>query len=411
FGRSSINYGVARAREGRGPVHLNCCFREPFLPATIPGPPTPSPAATTYSASERRLAPAAYEELLSILANARRPCLLIGELRNEAERQAVLEFQLNCGWLALPDITSGLRLGTRQPGFCHYYDLLLSHAEFASGFCPDVLLQVGGRMTSKGLAEHLQMRSPQHHVLLSSQPGRQDPEHGVSMRVSADSPALLQKLSAETLPVSPDARVDIDSVLDDAISAHGLCEASVARELPRLLRPDQALLLGASMPIRAIDILGASDGPRVAVAANRGASGIDGTLATAFGYAHAAGKPTVVFLGDLTLLHDLNSLHLISQSSQPIQVIVINNDGGGIFSFLPIAEQDAVFEPWFGTPHGRNFQEIAAGFSLSYARPDDLAEFAATLAAGTQLIEVSCSREKNVAIHQALRQAVGQLNP
>ena len=405
FGRNTINHAVSRAREQRGPVHINCCFREPFLPEQMPGPPRVDTPVCVYAETTHRLNDSALGELRTLLVQASRPCLLVGELRNESERQAVRDFQARVAWPTLPDITSGLRLGTDQPGFCHYYDLLLANPAFAESLCPDLLLQIGGRMTSKGLAAHLQLRSPQHHVLLSSQPGRRDPEHSVSMRLSADITDLLPQLDLPPVAWMPDGCA-VDSLVDDAIAAAGLSEAAVARQLPRLMQPEQALILGASMPIRAVDILGAIDGPRIAVAANRGASGIDGTVATAFGYAQASGRPTVLLLGDLALLHDLNSLDLVSRSSQPIQIIVINNDGGGIFSFLPIAREEAVFEPWFASPHGRNFRGVASTFALSYAHPADCAEFATALAAGTQLIEVSCSRERNVAVHQALRAAI-----
>jgi 2-succinyl-5-enolpyruvyl-6-hydroxy-3-cyclohexene-1-carboxylate synthase len=409
FAGSSINHAVYRAREQRGPVHINCCFREPFLPKSNPKPPKPRIPGTVYM-SGSGLATGACEELDFALQNAASPCLIIGELRSEAEREAVLALQAHTGWLALPDISSGLRLGTHAPGFCHYYDLLLSNAEFANAFRPDLVLQIGGRLISKRLAEHLALRRPQQHILLSAHPGRQDPEHRVSMRIVADIASSCQNLLAK-LPVGTpvgiaQASSNIDSILDDVIFADGLSEASVARELPRLLRPGQALVLGASMPIRALDSLGAIGGPRVAVAANRGASGIDGTVATACGYAHAAAQPVVLLLGDLALLHDLNSLDLVRRCSQPVSIIVINNDGGGIFSFLPIARREDVFEPWFATPHGRDFAEIAKTFSLSYAQPTDRAAFAQAVQAGTQLIEIRCPREQNVQLHSALRERV-----
>ena len=412
FARSTINHAVSRAHEQSGPVHINCCFREPFLPNSMPKrPKVRGLPRTSYLPNRRQVLPKARDDLHFAIQEAVSPCLLIGELRNDAERDAVLAFQAHTGWLALPDITSGLRLGVDQPGFCHYYDLLLTNAEFANALRPDLVLQVGGRLTSKRLAQHLELRSPQRHILLNSQPGRQDPSHRVSMRVSADIAQTCGEL-ADQLPTgepSPIAKASsrINAMLDAAVFTDGLSEASVARELPRLLAPNQALFLGASMPIRAVDMLGAINGPRVPTAANRGASGIDGNVASACGYAHASGQAVVLLLGDLALLHDLNSLDLLRRTEQPVTIIVINNDGGGIFSFLPTAREEAVFEPWFVTPHGRNFAEIARTFDLSYAKPSNRAEFAAAFNAGTRLIEVSCSREQNVSLYDRLRDQIG----
>ena len=147
------------------------------------------------------------------------------------------------------------------------------------------------------------------------------------------------------------------------------------------------------------------------VAANRGVNGIDGTIASAVGFADGLQKPVTLVIGDLALLHDLNSLLLAKRSQQPITIVVINNNGGGIFSFLPIAKTRSHFESYFGTPHGMSFEKVAEQFGLSYRIAPDFAEFQQQLSQAyasdeSQLIEVVSDRELNLTQHQQLWQKV-----
>ncbi|HEY8241415.1 MAG TPA: thiamine pyrophosphate-binding protein, partial [Kiritimatiellia bacterium] len=173
------------------------------------------------------------------------------------------------------------------------------------------------------------------------------------------------------------------------------------------------LFLGSSMPIRDMD-LAASDLSRVqSVAAQRGASGIDGTLSCAAGFAAGLRSPVTVILGDLATLHDLNALALVKASPHPITMVVINNDGGGIFSFLPVAESSPHFEKFFGTPHGLGFEKAAEMFGLDYAQPGGVKEFvgayiSAMRAGRSSIIEVRTSRTANRAVHADVLKRVAQ---
>ena len=162
------------------------------------------------------------------------------------------------------------------------------------------------------------------------------------------------------------------------------------------------------MPVRDMDMYALPDGARLSVAANRGASGIDGTLATACGWANGGNRPVVAVVGDLAFLHDLNALYYLKSSPQPVVVVVINNNGGGIFSFLPAARQTDVFEKVFGTPHHMTFAAAAAQFALPYYHPQTRGEFKLVLSQALQqkcsaVIEVSTDRVANVKRHQDLQ--------
>jgi 2-succinyl-5-enolpyruvyl-6-hydroxy-3-cyclohexene-1-carboxylate synthase len=184
-----------------------------------------------------------------------------------------------------------------------------------------------------------------------------------------------------------------------------LNEPLVARLISRNIPERHGLCVASSMPVRDVDTFAATDGAPVPVAANRGASGIDGTVATATGFARGSGRPLTLLIGDLALLHDLNSLAMLR--GLPVVIVVLNNDGGAIFSFLPVARNKEFFEPYFGTPQGVSFEGAAKMFGLAYDLPSTVEEFVETYrAAGTRnaptLIEVRTDREENVTLHRKL---------
>ena len=185
----------------------------------------------------------------------------------------------------------------------------------------------------------------------------------------------------------------------------GLNEPLVARLISQQIPDEHALAVASSMPVRDLDTYAAPDGAPVPVAANRGASGIDGTVASAAGFARGSGRPLTLLIGDLALLHDLNSLAMLRDL--PVVVVVLNNDGGAIFSFLPVARHREFFEPYFGTPHGVSFEHAAAMFDLDHQHPRSATEFVEAYRAACaqdtpSLIEVTTDREENVALHRKL---------
>ncbi|MNQ93982.1 2-succinyl-5-enolpyruvyl-6-hydroxy-3-cyclohexene-1-carboxylate synthase [compost metagenome] len=146
------------------------------------------------------------------------------------------------------------------------------------------------------------------------------------------------------------------------------------------------------MPARLMDMLGETGKGPSRLMTNRGASGIDGLIATAFGFSLSSDEPTTLLLGDLSALHDLNSLALLGKGSRPLVVILLNNDGGSIFRMLPVPTRDQLLETYYCLPHGLHFEHAAAMFGLHYRAPTTLAEFeqdyATALEKGVTLIEI-----------------------
>ena len=157
---------------------------------------------------------------------------------------------------------------------------------------------------------------------------------------------------------------------------------------------------GSSMPIRDADFLAIPQPKGWRASANRGASGIDGLVASAAGHAHASHEPVLAFVGDVSALHDLNSMQLASMVETPLVLVVLNNDGGGIFRYLPVARHADVFEACFSTPHGLSFAPMAKSFGLAVESPGTRAAMSRAVAkalrrGGTTVIEVSCARESS----------------
>lgn len=420
----TVNDALRRATSPEpGPVHINCAFREPLAPepdgldlrawlapvdAWLGGMapyvthvdtlPVPEPAA-----------------ILGLIPTAAKGAIVAGELRSDDDRMQVLRLADLLGWPVLPDFTSGLRLGESNPRVLHHIDTLLLCEDFRKQFRPDFVLHVGGRLVSKRLAQHLvRVRPTLLHV--DASPARIDPNHQVTHRLVAPVAVACGVMADALAGAAPSnwadpflsANTSVAQWLADTLTRGVLSEPAVAHMLS-LLRPEGSLLFaGNSLPVRELDSYAAASGAWGTDTANRGASGIDGNIATAAGFADALGQPATLLLGDLTTLHDLNSLALLRGERPPTALVVINNDGGGIFSFLPVAEHAEHFEACFGTPHGLGFEHATRQFGLEYAKPRNLDALRdeyrhAMRHPGTTLIEVVTNRDENLRAQRDLQ--------
>lgn len=297
-----------------------------------------------------------------------------------------------------------------------YYDTLLADEQFGESYAPEAVIHFGGRALSKRLEQFLAAARPDPYVVVRENPFRLDPGHRVTQSVEARIPDFCGALArlGEQDPASGStdwkeswrtASEAAGQRLDRRLSEmEELSEPFIARFISHHVPEGHGLMLASSMPVRDVDTYAAVDGPPVPVVANRGASGIDGTVATAAGFARGAGTPVTLLIGDLALLHDLNALAMLRDL--PVVVVALNNDGGGIFSFLPVAREE-FFEPYFGTPHGLNFKEAATMFGLGYEQPGSVAEFvdaykSACAGHTPTLIEVKTDREENATLHREL---------
>lgn len=409
-------------RSPAGPVHLNWMFREPLAP--MPGRLTadyltPLTAWLAGDAPYTRhtlplLAPdlAAVATLAEILNATQRGVVVMGRLA-AGERPAARALADALSWPTCPDLASGWRLGAPDPPLIPYYDQVLLNAAPE----PETILHLGGPLVSKRALGWLGRGRARHTLVINPYPDRYDPTHVVNWRLEAHLAALWPALRPHLRPEGDPAWLaawrqrsqTVDVALDTFLEIQsGLNEISLARLISRHIRPDATLMVGNSMPIRDMDMYAATDGPAVWLAANRGASGIDGNIATATGLAAGRQGPTTLVLGDLACLHDVSSLTLLRELPYPLTIVVVNNQGGGIFDFLPIRQASDVFEPYFGAPHAYRFGPIAAAFGLEYAEAHTAAEFRALYQAAQaggrhSLIEIRTDRAANWHLHTALQ--------
>jgi 2-succinyl-5-enolpyruvyl-6-hydroxy-3-cyclohexene-1-carboxylate synthase len=428
---TTIDQAVYRAKNSpAGPVHLNFMFREPLAPtpsgedfqpyfSSIKKWRKQSAPYTSYFSPEKFLPDAALAEIAG-KASSNRGLLVIGKLQTAQEREAARKLARKLSWVTFADITSGLRSGMQAYHFVGTYDFLLRSDKIAAKLKPDFILQIGSRLTSKILQARLRAWQAKSCVLIENHPFRHDPYHRLTLRLEADiasaceqlTKALSGKSAQKTNEVFIQQHATAQTWLDDFFTQEmQLSEPAVARLVSRHALQKSGLFLASSMPVRDMDTFAAGDGHEIPVAANRGASGIDGTIASAAGFSVGLHQPVTLLIGDLAFLHDLSSLFQLRSLEHPVVIVVPNNNGGGIFSFLPVADYKKHFERFFGTPHHLTFKSAARLFGLAYENPKTKKEFIdvyqkAFRRKKSTIIEVSTDREQNRALHARLERMI-----
>ena len=419
YWRSLASRAVAEATSPpAGPVHLNLAFAEPLVPPVLggdPAPGRPDGAPWTKAPPARRAADPGDVADLAEAVRANPRGLLVAGWGVDLDPEVVDGFAAASGWPVLADPLSGARRG---PAAISTYDGLLRAPRFAAGHRPDLVVRVGAAPTSKALTGWLDSSVPQ--VLIDAGAGWLDPARGARLRLTTDPSALLADVAArldgpasgrwlgDWLAAERLAREAIDGLLEEWTEPF---EGRVARDLVAWMPDGGTLVVGSSMPVRDVDAFAQPrDGLRLV--ANRGLSGIDGFVATALGVAAAGDESVAALCGDLTLLHDASSLLGAAGRPRGVVLVVCDNDGGGIFSFLPQARLPAeLFEPLFGTPHGLDLAALATAARVPSRIVEKAADLvpaldAALASGGTQLVVVRGDRAANLARHLALTEAV-----
>ncbi len=387
---------VWTALSGRpGPVHLNFPLREPLvLDGELPEEPGGGGRPDGRPWVERKADAATPEVHLP----ARSPVIVAG---SGADGPAVAAFAARHRWPLLADPLSGARHG--EAAIVHY-DALLRVPGWSADLVPDLVLRVGDLPTSKPLRQWLAGLGETRQVALDREGAWQDPDAAVEEIHAAD----VEGVRAEPLDEGWLAGwVRADRAAADAIAASlgdGLSEPAVAVRTAAELGASDTLVVASSMPVRDLETFATTE---ARVLANRGANGIDGTASTALGVAAASPGRTVLLTGDVALLHDVGGLLAARRTGTDLVIVLVNNDGGGIFSFLPVAGQNG-YEEHVATPHGIDFDQLAATFGLTHTRPDSVAAFDAALASATggTVIEVRTDRAANVRGHRDIWAAV-----
>jgi 2-succinyl-5-enolpyruvyl-6-hydroxy-3-cyclohexene-1-carboxylate synthase len=387
-----------------GPVHMNLAFREPVVPETddgravdqefvysIDGRPDEAP----WSPAQPRERPQMV--LDAPWVNHERGVVVCGEAPfasvDEIDRLAA-----TLGWPLVAEPTIGGRPAQTVTTAHH----LLSDPDLARRLKPDVALVIGRANLSRSVSAWLNGVPTLVVEPRISDPGR--PE-----AVLADGFPVVKQVVERSgdwrrlwLRAEAIGRRELDRVLDEG----AMTEPRIARDVAAAVPDGGVLLAASSMPIRDLDLAMA---PReLRVLSNRGASGIDGFVSTAFGVAAASRGPVVGLAGDLAMLHDSNGF--LVEPRSPVVFVVVNNNGGGIFSFLPQVRQTDVFEQVFATPHNRSFEMLAEFHGVGYELVSDVGSQVerAVASGGVWILEAVTDREPNPDIHRALSSAVAR---
>ncbi len=203
------------------------------------------------------------------------------------------------------------------------------------------------------------------------------------------------------------------AIADRLAALDELFEGKVFAELAALLPAGTTLYAGNSMPVRDLDTFFAGGDRAIRLLANRGANGIDGVVSSALGASAAHAGPTVLAIGDLSFYHDSNGLLAARQHGLDLTIVLLNNDGGGIFSFLPQAAEPEHFETLFGTPHGLDFRPIAEMYGARYSRVASWEAFRSVVqegieSGGLHVVEVPTDRNRNVTLHREMWNVVSE---
>ena len=398
----------------QGPVHLNLRFREPLMGfATNLPPRSASDAVITKkvalpsSRSLRKLNKALESEKGLIIAGP-----------ENYRVESILRLAENLGWPIVADPRSGTRVPNKL--VVAGADAILRDEDFSKRLRPDVVLRFGTLPASKVVNSWLS-GSGANQVVITTTPSLTDPDRQCSLHIVSDidelcaglvsvhSKEFVRKRSLSWLDKWVAAEDSAQKAINAALADEpGLTEPGVARAIYALVPEASHLVVSSSMPIRDVEWFGA---PRngLRVHANRGANGIDGVVSTAVGVALATRQPTTLLIGDIALLHDVNGLINLASRKIDLRIVVIDNNGGGIFSFLPQAQalDEAKFEKIFGTPHDANIKMLAQAHQINTHELTNISDLAEVLSQrGPWLARVVTDRQENVKVHERINQMV-----
>lgn len=390
-----------------GPVHLNLAFREPLVGA-IGALPAAAPRVDGIDDEVWFMTRLSMDELAAMLQHPR-GLVVAGNGVDDADGVAALAAAL--GWPILADPRSGCR---HLPQAVCSFDSIVRHGPFAGAHVPSVVLHLGEAPASKVLGQWLQA-SGATHVQVHAQGRTIDPLGIINERIFGAASAVCESVLpmiagptdgpwlSEWIAAEQAAQAAIGATTGAWVGAV-LGEPAVARAVSDV---DARLVLSSSMPVRDVEWFGSPSSTRVH--SNRGANGVDGVIATAVGVAIGSGEPTVLLLGDVAFCHDQSSLTALAARQLALTIVVVDNDGGGIFSFLPqrTALTTERFEQLFGTPHGTDLVALARAHGLGARTVDTIDDLLAAIAdREATVVRVETDRDRNVRDHDAIHAAV-----
>ena len=388
-----------------GAVHLNIPFRDPLAPI---------PDGTDFTLDTEDFFSSLISTLLPItnyqlpITNYQKGIIIAGVAQPQAPEEycrAIANLSQSLQWPVLTEGLSPVRNYTDlNPYLISTYDIILRNQQLAKELSPEIVIQIGEMPTSKELRNWLITTNSQHFIIDNCDQNL-DPLHGKTthLRISVTE---IGKLEIEELAKSEylqkwciaekQVRKNIDDYFENIDE---LIESKTAWLISQNLAPETPLFIANSMPVRDVEFFWKPNNLRIKPYFNRGANGIDGTLSTALGIAHHQ-QSSVMLTGDLSLLHDTNGFLIKNKFIGHLTIILINNNGGGIFEMLPIAQFNPPFEEFFATPQNIDFAQLCATYNVQYQLINSWEELKDSLKQlpkiGIRVLEVKTNRKRDV---------------
>lgn len=404
--KSTIAYAISKATLSHpGPVHLNCPFREPFTilqenPQYLSLTPKTTLIQSTHSLDTKVL-----DELGTLISSHSQGMFILGDSGLDIVDDEIFSELARC--LKWPIICDSLSYGRHHPQAIKHYDLMLKHDHLPPPTC---VIHLGRGFVSKGLSELLRSTIPSLYLHVFPHQKRVDPSHLVTHRLFLSTAMFCKQLLPYLTPASSSTYLHTWQALDQRIEhiiehkikeSTSLTESWIFQELAKHPLSAYSMFVGNGLPIRSLMQYFHPKHPPECIYGNRGLSGIDGNIAMSVGIATAIKKPFITIIGDQACLHDCSSLSLLRQLNTPFILIVINNHGGNIFSFLPVYQCKEICETYFINSHTLSFDHLAKWFNIPYHLCQSLQETRNSLQEALSfhqhcLIEIKTSREKEL---------------
>ncbi len=401
-----------------GPVHLNCPFRDPLVP--IPENRAPGLSANDLRGFFRRLvAPTVGGVVSAKLALGFKPgprgIIIVGSGTSATSTLAAKDagrLSRALGWPVLADALTPLRTQAAAAGhLVVHYDAILRNEQRAGALRPGQVICVGGWPTSKVLRAWLQRVNPKV-ALINAQPGNFDGLHLRTVSIRSDLAGVARAFRGRHSPGAYGwewlrAEAQVGRALTQGLkAAKGLIEPKWPGVLATHLPAGTPCFIASSMPVRDAEYFWPAGNRGQQFFFNRGANGIDGTLSTALGVAHGNARPAVLVTGDLALLHDTNGFLSVPKFQGSLTIVLINNNGGGIFEHLPVAQFNPPFEEFFATPQNINFAKLCATYGVTHVAVKHSAQLARLVAklpkTGVRVLELRTDRKRDAAFRREL---------
>lgn len=418
---TTVNQAVYKSMNGLGgPVLINAMFREPLFSQTKPlidrNDKSPLPK-TVYHQTEKTLSDGQIETIADDFSKHPNGLIVVGALPSTTNIEPILQLAMKLQWPIFADPLSNLRAIGRDSSLIPFYNHILLSTLSSEKMIPSLVLHLGGPFVSKTLLKWIESIHMKRFYHIDNSPNRVDPIHKATDFIEMRADLFAEALAAKVESASPslwlslwkEYSLNIEELLGEFFHEESsLTELGVVNQLLDYSNENTSFFLGNSLPIRYFDTFFFPRESSGQMYANRGASGIDGNLATALGVARGSRQPVIAVVGDLTFLHDLNTLALVESHPLPIVFVVLNNFGGGIFQFLPTKNIDPeVFEKLFQCKHSTSIGPFVKGFNIPFYQPNNLRDFQSAIdeclkKPAPSVIELLTDSESNLQHHREI---------